>query len=128
MCNGSMVPDVMHDILEGSLEYGIKRLLTKIIYDEHYFTLKEFNSRLENMDLGYMEAKDRPSEITVINLKNPGTKLKQQGMYVYVSKRYVRMYVQGTYVCMYVQGTYVCVYKVCMCVCRMYVQGTYICM
>ena len=39
-----LVPDVMHDILEGSLQYEVKELLKYFIHTEKYFTLDELNS------------------------------------------------------------------------------------
>lgn len=81
MCDGSLVPDIMHDVLEGALEFEVKLLLNVLIKDEKYFSLAEFNSRLECMDLGYMEAKDRPTLIADTTLSNAGNKLKQEGMY-----------------------------------------------
>lgn len=68
----------MHDILEGALEYEVKIFLN-IMISKGYFTLEEFNSRLENMDLGYMEAKDRPTPIAHTTLTNSSKKLKQEG-------------------------------------------------
>ena len=44
-----------------------------------YFTLDRLNTRLENMDLGYMEIKDRPTLISDATLTSSSTKLKQQG-------------------------------------------------
>lgn len=69
----------MHDILEGALEYEAKSLLREMI-SNGYFTLDKFISRLVNMDLGYMEAKDRPTPIAQTTLNNSSNKLKQEGM------------------------------------------------
>ena len=52
VCNGSLVPDVMHDILEGALQYEVKLILQFMIDTEKYFTLEELNTRLERMELG----------------------------------------------------------------------------
>jgi len=54
VCDGSLIPDVMHDILEGALQYEVK-LMLQVMITENYFTLSQFNSRLENIDYGYME-------------------------------------------------------------------------
>ena len=58
VCNGSLVPDIMHDVLEGALQYEVKLMLHHMIEVEGYFTLEGLNSRLENTELGYMECKD----------------------------------------------------------------------
>jgi len=53
VCDGSLLPDVMHDILEGALQYETKLLLHKMI-DNGIITLQEFNSRLENVELSQL--------------------------------------------------------------------------
>ena len=82
VCSGALLPDVMHDILEGALQYEIKLMLKVMIYEEEYFTLDILNSRLENIELGYMEAKDRPTPVSEITMASSGVSLKQAGMHV----------------------------------------------
>ena len=43
-----LVPDVMHDILKGSLQYEAKELLKHFILTEKYFTLDELSKKLMN--------------------------------------------------------------------------------
>ena len=40
-----LVPDVMHDILEGSLQYEVKEILKHFINTEKYFTLDELKNK-----------------------------------------------------------------------------------
>lgn len=77
MCEGGLVPDVMHDLLEGALQYEVKLMLQEMIQIEKFFTLDDFNTRLSNLDLGYMEMKDCPTPIASVTLASPG--LKQAG-------------------------------------------------
>ena len=77
---GSLVPDVMHDILEGALQYEVELMLQFMIDTEKYFTLEELNTRLEHMELGYMECKDRPTAFSVATLRASGSSLKQKGI------------------------------------------------
>ena len=79
VCDGSLLPDIMHDVLEGVLQYEVKLLLQFIVDIERYITLEEFNSRLEHVELGYMEVKDRPTLISVRTLHSSGSSLKQKG-------------------------------------------------
>ena len=37
LCSGALLPDVMHDVLEGCLQYELKLLLRHCINDQHYF-------------------------------------------------------------------------------------------
>lgn len=39
LCSGALLPDVMHDILEGTLQYELKLLLKYCIKEEHFFTV-----------------------------------------------------------------------------------------
>ena len=54
VCDGSLLPDIMHDLLEGVLQYEAKLLLC-VLVQSNYFTLEDFNSwLLENTELGYI--------------------------------------------------------------------------
>lgn len=80
VCGGGLLPDVMHDILEGALEYEMKLMLQQFIYEEHYFTLEELNTRMDFFHYGYMEIKDRPTPIADTTIKRgTGNLLKQEG-------------------------------------------------
>ena len=70
----------MHDVLEGALAYEAKLMLVQMITNNKYFTLDQLNTRLENMDLGYMEIKDRPNLISDATFTSSSIKLKQQGI------------------------------------------------
>lgn len=67
----------MHDVLEGALQYEVKLMLDYFVQTEQYFSVDAFNSRLINLELGYMEGKDRP---TAISVTNSVLILKQSGM------------------------------------------------
>ena len=55
ICSGTLLPDVMHDILEGVLQHVLQLLLTYCIDEKQYFTLKMLNDKIEGVELGYME-------------------------------------------------------------------------
>lgn len=57
----------------------VKLMLRAFIYDEHYFTLEELNTRLEVMELGYMESKERLTPITVADLQSGDSALARSG-------------------------------------------------
>ncbi len=44
--SGILLPDIMHDLLEGAVQYEIKLMLRIFILHEHYFTLDEMNDKL----------------------------------------------------------------------------------
>ena len=78
VCDGSLLPDVMHDLLEGALQYEVKLLLHYMI-ENCGLSLQEFNSILENVDLGYMEFKNKPTLVSGKTITSDGNSLKQNG-------------------------------------------------
>ena len=81
VCDGSLLPDVMHDLLEGALQYEVKLMLKLRIHSEAYFSIGELNSRLQNLELGYMESNNRPTPILSKTLNSEGNSLKQNGLF-----------------------------------------------
>ena len=86
VCDGSLVPDVMHDILEGALQYEVKLMLRFFIDIDKYFTLQDLNTRLEHIELGYMERKDRPTPISVLTFRSSGNSLGRKVCAITCSK------------------------------------------
>lgn len=39
VCSGALLPDIMHDLLEGALQYELKLMLQLFIFQEQYITL-----------------------------------------------------------------------------------------
>ena len=76
ICSGALIPDVMHDVLEGVLQYETKLILSHIT-SCHYISLSHVNHLIECIELGYMEVSSRPSTI-VLNMDDKH--LKQNGM------------------------------------------------
>ena len=66
---GGMVPDVMHDLLEGVLPRTICLMLLDHI-KKKYYTIEQLNHALVNFKYGHSEVKNKPSVITVVHLKN----------------------------------------------------------
>lgn len=78
-CTGALLPDIMHDVLEGGLQYEAKLMLKQYILEDKYFKLGDFNSKMENFEFGYMDTKNRPTPITIVTLSNGDNCLKQNG-------------------------------------------------
>ena len=79
MCEGGLVPDVMHDLLEGALQYEVKILIREMTHIKEYFTLDLFNTRLTTTELGYMEIKDRPTVLDERKISSSGHTLSLSG-------------------------------------------------
>ena len=76
ICNGGLIPDLMHDMLEGLLPYETK-LVLKHIVESRYVNLKQINHIIDSIELGYMETSNRPSTPIVLNMEDKP--LKQNG-------------------------------------------------
>ena len=50
-----------------------------MICEDKYFNLDNLNTRILNVELGYMETKDRPTPVTAVTLNSTGVTLKQSG-------------------------------------------------
>lgn len=74
--SGSLIPDVMHDVLEGVLQYEAKLMLLHFVNQDHYFTLAQLN---QQMELGFSESKNRPSTISHSTFHEGDNSLKQSG-------------------------------------------------
>ena len=74
ICSGALVPDIMHDVLEGVLQYETKLVLIHLIQSCHYLTLRYLNHLIACVNLSYMEVSSRPTEISLSD-----DKLKQNG-------------------------------------------------
>lgn len=79
VCSGSLIPDVMHDVLEGVLQYELKLLLQHCIDCEKYFTSKQLQQIMESFELGFMEYPNRPTPITREILRKKDNSLNQNG-------------------------------------------------
>jgi hypothetical protein len=76
---GGLPPDVMHDILEGVLQYEVKEMLKNYIKVEHYFTLEVLNNHISRYDFGYYNDKNKPSPISEQKFSSNDNSLKQHG-------------------------------------------------
>jgi len=79
VCNGSLIPDIMHDVLEGVLQYEVKLMLQHMINVENYFSLDVFNSKLQNLELSSAESKNKPTSISPKTISSEGNSLRQNG-------------------------------------------------
>lgn len=88
VCDGALFPDIVHDLLESTLQYEVKLMLQVMINEEDYFTLDHLNTRIENVDLGYMEVNNRTTTVadhTLHARKSPS--LKQNCMWCQIGQK-----------------------------------------
>ncbi|XP_028392652.1 uncharacterized protein LOC114517192 [Dendronephthya gigantea] len=69
--------DIMHVLFEGVIPYEMKLLLKVIVDEKKFISLKELNHRIESFDYGYMNAKNKPSQIVRETVNSSDSKLKQ---------------------------------------------------
>ena len=70
--------DIMHDVLEGTLEYEIKELL-KYLIDEKILDLSTLNTRIEMFPYLYPDKDNKPNPISSDTLKKNDNHLKLEG-------------------------------------------------
>ena len=86
VCSGALLPDMMHDMLEGALQYELK-LLLKYCLSCGFFCLSTVNEMIEGMEYGYMET-SQPTPITTKSLSATDSNLlKQNGIISERAKR-----------------------------------------
>ena len=70
--------DIMHDILEGTLQYEVKELL-KHLTSTNICSLQHINGKIVSFPYGFSEVKNKPTEITSEHLSSHDHKLRQNG-------------------------------------------------
>ena len=78
ICSGTLICDVMHDLLEGLLQYETKLLLNYCI-ERNYFRLKHLNSSIEFLELPHGTESDKPAPVEKKTLRAQGNLLNQKG-------------------------------------------------
>ena len=78
ICSGSLIADVMHDLLEGAAQHEAK-ILKYLVLEKQYLLAHSLEHHFEVCELGYMEAADRPTSITVRTLRSKGNATDQKG-------------------------------------------------
>jgi len=49
-------PDIMHNVIESTLQLSLKHLLLYLIQEERLFTVETLNERIQSFDYGQMHA------------------------------------------------------------------------
>ena len=80
ICGGGLIADVMHNLLEGTLQYETKLVLKHMI-GQRYITYKAFAEMLEGLELGYMETDNKPTTIPSRVISSDDKHLGQKGMW-----------------------------------------------
>ena len=70
--------DIMHDVLEGALQYEVKELI-KYLIDSNYCTLNSINRKIASFPYDCLDVTAKPSEISADNLRSLDHKLRQNG-------------------------------------------------
>ena len=86
-----LVPDVTHDILEGSLQYEVKELLKYFIHTENYFTLDD---KISEFPYVLSDKATRPATIAPTVLASSDHTVKQKGLYNLLSLYTLYMHLQ----------------------------------
>lgn len=74
-----LVPDIMHDVLEGCLPYVTKEML-KVFVNEKLISLLDLNDIILSFSYGLTDARNKPAIISNTTLKSKDHCLKQTGI------------------------------------------------
>ena len=66
------MPDIMHDILEESLELCMWRVLIHFIQEEKVLSLDFLNARIASSKYGPSEVKNKPTALASMSLQGDG--------------------------------------------------------
>ena len=80
---GGLVPDVMHDVLEGCAPYVVKELL-KYLDQNSIVTLDELNDQIETFPYVPLDARNKPTQIPGTTFSSSDHTLKQKGTCTFV--------------------------------------------
>ena len=72
-----MIPDIMHDVLEGTLQLHIKHLLKYLILEQKLFSLNSLNERIQSFLYGPADTCNKPTIISNDTLTSSGNSVKQ---------------------------------------------------
>ena len=78
ICSGALICDMMHDLLEGVLQYETKLMLIKLI-ERNYLTLETLNKHIESLELPIGTESDTPVPIERKTLYSNTSRLNQKG-------------------------------------------------
>ena len=81
VASGALLPDIMHDVLEGALPYESKLMLIHFMRQDRYFQLDALNDAIENFQFGYTEVTTKPTPVTQATMTANDHTLKQNGNY-----------------------------------------------
>ena len=73
-----LVPDVMHDVLEGCAQYEMKELL-KYFISKKFVKLEYVNHQIENFLYAPPDVLNKPTPISNTTLKSSDHSIKQKG-------------------------------------------------
>ena len=71
-------PDIMHDLLEGLLQYELKQLIQHLI-NEKVVSLTHINEAIQFFPYGYTDIKNKPCVISTAVMSSNDHTLKQNG-------------------------------------------------
>ena len=74
-------PDIMHDILEGSLQYEVKELLKYLIREEKLLSLNDLNQKIQLFPYVQCDKVNKPAIISENCFSSSSHSLKQTGVY-----------------------------------------------
>lgn len=73
-----MCPDIMHDLLEGTVQFEMRQLLN-VLFEQKLISLDLLNERIQSFPFNGSDATDKPTLISTATLKQSDHSVKQKG-------------------------------------------------
>lgn len=80
-----LVPDVMHDVLEGTTQLTLKCLLHYLIREKKFFSLSTLNTRISSFNYGPVDNHNKPSEISSATFNSTDSYTLKQSGEIYIT-------------------------------------------
>jgi hypothetical protein len=78
VASGALIPDIMHDILEGALPLVVKQMLKVFVTEKKMFSLDFIDESVSRLNIQPCDG-DRPSCLRGISLQSSDSNLHQHG-------------------------------------------------
>ena len=83
-----LIPDIMHDCLEGCIQYEVKKLL-RYLSSEGSLTVNGINGAIQSFPSTGLDARNWPAPITSVTLSSSDHSLKQKGLQLFCKHEFI---------------------------------------
>ncbi|CAI8047453.1 hypothetical protein GBAR_LOCUS26222 [Geodia barretti] len=90
VASGALIPDIMHDVLEGALPLEVKLMLKVFVIDKKLFSLTFIDDGFKKLNLRSFDG-DKPSTLSGVSLTSCDSNLHQHAMQMWTLARFLSL-------------------------------------